>query len=164
MEGVSTRERQQLDENQREKYNFDWDEGWPLRAIFYFIFKIINPSFFFFFFWSIRAMKRFLQLRYPETKTRSGTQWSLCCWALLTSGFSLWPSASLWKNNLRSVKLHTHKCPVIWFCERTQWYLVSNLFIQVLGSEGTEEAILQTKLVPCTSIGLYDTHTHAHCE
>lgn len=31
---------------------------------------------------------------------------------------------------------------------------------QVLGSEGTEEAILQAQLVPCTALGLYDTDTH----
>eukprot|EP00064_Thunnus_orientalis_P005037 superscaffoldBa00000479_g5050 len=37
--------------------------------------------------------------RYPEIKTLSGIQWSLCSWALLTSGSSLWPSASLWRSN-----------------------------------------------------------------
>lgn len=34
--------------------------------------------------------------------------------------------------------------------------------LQVLGSEGTEEAILQAKLVPCSSTGLYDAHTHTY--
>lgn len=29
-----------------------------------------------------------------------------------------------------------------------------------MGSEGTDEGIVQAELVPCTSSGLYDTHTH----
>lgn len=40
------------------------------------------------------------------------------------------------------------------------------LCFKVLGSEGTEEAIIQAQLVPCTSTGLYvdykHTHTHRH--
>lgn len=58
---------------------------------------------------SVRWRKGSLQLRYPETKIHSGIQWSLCCWEPLTSGSTLWPTASLWKNSSRcSLILHTH--------------------------------------------------------
>lgn len=31
-----------------------------------------------------------------------------------------------------------------------------------MGSEGTDEGVVQAELVPCTSSGLYDTRTHNH--
>ncbi|XP_024911419.1 kinesin-like protein KIF28P isoform X2 [Cynoglossus semilaevis] len=34
--------------------------------------------------------------------------------------------------------------------------------LEVLSSEGRAEAILQVQLVPCSSTGLYDTHTHTY--
>lgn len=42
-----------------------------------------------------------------------------------------------------------------WVLSDARWIC---LRLQVLGSEGTEEAILQAQLIPCTSTGLYDTY------
>lgn len=36
------------------------------------------------------------------------------------------------------------------------WRQTDLLWMQVMGSEGTDEGIVQAELVPCTSSGLYD--------
>lgn len=95
----------------------------------------------------------------PETRTRSGIQLSLCSWAWLTSGCSLWPSASLWRSSSRySDPLPVHTS--IGAATRPV-HAVTHL-LQVLGSEGMEEAFLQAQLVPCTSTGLYGPPPHTH--